>query len=69
MLGKLLNRFTLGFTVGYILGARAGRDRYEQIQEWWGSLMGSPAVREATQRSRDLVAEAAPVVASKIKKR
>jgi hypothetical protein len=69
MSGKLVNRFSLGFAVGYVLGARAGRERYEQIQGWWSSFVGAPAVREATQRGRDLVAEAAPVVASKIRKR
>jgi CBS domain-containing protein len=36
MLGKLFNKFTLGLAAGYVLGARAGRERYQQIK----SLVG-----------------------------
>lgn len=28
-------RTILGFGVGYVLGARAGRQRYEQMKTWW----------------------------------
>lgn len=51
MIGKLFNRFTLGFAAGYVLGARAGRERYEQIQRWWSSLMGNPTLKQAAQRA------------------
>lgn len=40
MIGKVLNRFTVGFATGYILGARAGRQRYEQIKRLWSSATG-----------------------------
>ena len=40
-------RFRLGMlvggTIGYVLGARAGRARYEQIKRWAASLRQHPA--------------------------
>jgi hypothetical protein len=40
-------RFRLGMLVGgiigYVLGARAGRARYEQIKRWAGALRDHPA--------------------------
>jgi CBS domain-containing protein len=40
MIGKVFNRFTVGFASGYVLGARAGRQRYEQIKRVWGRATG-----------------------------
>jgi len=40
-----------GFGAGYVLGAQAGRARYEQIQDAWGKLMGTP---QAQQLSEDV---------------
>ena len=45
--------FLIGAGVGYVLGARAGRERYEQIREMWESLMGSPRVQQATEKTRE----------------
>lgn len=39
--------FVLGLSVGYVLGARAGRQRYEQLLGSWRHLRESPAVQEA----------------------
>jgi hypothetical protein len=44
----------LGFAGGYILGSKAGRQRYEQIRRMWSQLMGSTAVRRATERTKEL---------------
>lgn len=33
----------VGGFIGYVLGARAGRGRYDQIKRWAGSLRGHPA--------------------------
>jgi hypothetical protein len=41
--------FIVGFAVGYIVGARAGRERYEQIMQAGQKVAESPAVRKATQ--------------------
>ncbi len=52
----------VGFGVGYYLGAKAGRERYEQIQSWLRELRTSPpyekaqaAVELATERVRQQV--------------
>lgn len=66
MFDKLINRFTVGFGVGYVLGARAGRERYEQIQGWWNSFVGNPAVQQAAQRGRELLSEAGDQVTSRV---
>lgn len=49
----------VGFGAGYVLGARAGRERYEQIQEMWNQLTGNPRVQQATQRTREIATERA----------
>jgi hypothetical protein len=36
-----------GFAVGYYLGARAGRERYEQLRRALGALPLGPAVEKA----------------------
>jgi hypothetical protein len=37
--------FALGFATGYVLGAKAGRARYEQIREAARTFMANPAVQ------------------------
>jgi hypothetical protein len=51
--------FIVGFGAGYVLGARAGRERYEQIQRWWGQLIGSPTMQRAAERTKEAAAEGA----------
>jgi hypothetical protein len=51
--------FVVGFASGYVLGARAGRERYEQIQRMWGQLRGSPTVQRAAERTKEAAAEGA----------
>ena len=58
-MGKILNRFTIGLGVGYLLGARAGRDRYEQIMNWWDRITGAPAVQRMTEQGKELAEQAA----------
>ena len=41
--------FIIGFAVGYVIGARAGRERYEQIKQASQKVAESPPVRKATQ--------------------
>jgi hypothetical protein len=40
----------LGFAAGYVLGARAGRERYEQLKRQATQLAEKPQVKEMTQR-------------------
>ncbi len=39
--------FVLGLGVGYVLGSRAGRQRYEQLLRSWRQIRENPAVQEA----------------------
>jgi hypothetical protein len=52
---------------GYVLGARAGRERYDQIATTAGKVRRNPRVQAAASRAQDTVAEQAPVVASAVK--
>jgi hypothetical protein len=45
--------FLVGFGAGYVLGAKAGRSRYEQILRQARSIMGKPAVQDATTMLKD----------------
>ncbi len=47
----------VGFGVGYYLGTQAGRERYEQINQWIDQLRGSEAVTAATEKVREFVDE------------
>jgi CBS domain-containing protein len=58
MLGKLVNRSTIAFGVGYLLGARAGRERYEQIMRWWDKVSNTPPVQRAAEQGKELVVHA-----------
>jgi hypothetical protein len=40
--------FVAGFAVGFIAGARAGRERYDQIVKYTKQVAESPAVQKAT---------------------
>ncbi|MCV2489762.1 hypothetical protein OF117_10350 [Geodermatophilus sp. YIM 151500] len=37
--------FLLGFGAGYVLGARAGRERYEQIRRAWARAKDDPRLQ------------------------
>jgi hypothetical protein len=52
---------------GYVLGARAGRARYEQIAGAARRFAGNPKVQAAAGRAQETVAEQAPVVASAVR--
>jgi hypothetical protein len=55
------------FGAGYVLGARAGRERYEQIVATASRVKGNPTVQAAASRAQETVAAQAPVVASAVK--
>jgi uncharacterized protein YjbJ (UPF0337 family) len=48
----------IGFGAGYVLGAKAGRERYEQIHELWGKLSGNPTVQKAAGSAKQFAGEA-----------
>jgi hypothetical protein len=43
----------LGFAAGYVLGAKAGRERYQQLKEQASRLAERPEVKQATRRVAD----------------
>ena len=45
----------IGFGAGYVLGAKAGKERYEQLQRLYENLMEQPAVRQATGKAKSAV--------------
>ena len=62
-------RIVLGaaFTTGYVLGARAGRRRYEQIVTWWHGALNAPAAKEASERGRMLLEQAQRGIRSRLR--
>lgn len=46
-------KLAAGLAVGYVLGARAGREQYERIAEQARRLSGSPQVEQAKQKVKD----------------
>jgi hypothetical protein len=47
----------LGFAIGYYLGAKAGRERYEQIEEVLDRLRTSALYRQTSERIAEMVEE------------
>jgi hypothetical protein len=43
----------IGFGAGYVLGSKAGRQRYEQIRGLWGSVSGSEPAQQLGAEVRD----------------
>ena len=58
--------FIAGLAAGYVLGARAGRKRYEQIRTRAESLWSSGPVQSRVETVRETVKDQAPAVASKL---
>ncbi len=53
--------------VGYVLGARAGRQRYEQIAARAREFWGDPRVQRAAADARTAAAQKAPMVKDTLK--
>ncbi len=45
----------VGFGVGYVLGTKAGRERYEELKASWDQFMGNPSVQRAVTKGREVV--------------
>jgi hypothetical protein len=59
--------FIAGLAVGYVLGARAGRERYEQIMRTSGKVWNSGPVQKQVSTAKDVArTKAAPVVADMV---
>jgi hypothetical protein len=51
---------------GYVLGARAGRERYDQIMVLVSRIRNDPRVQAKAQQAVDLAKDQAPLVADKV---
>lgn len=58
--------FLTGFGLGYVLGARAGRQRFEQLKSGAQGVWNNPKVQETVSQAQDYAAEKAPEVQHKI---
>jgi hypothetical protein len=56
----------IAFGIGYVLGARAGQARYEQLKKTAFHLKENPRVRSAASTVTETAKEQAPVVAHKV---
>lgn len=45
----------IGAAAGYVLGAKAGRERYEQIKKWFDSAAGSDSLASVIEKGKGLV--------------
>jgi hypothetical protein len=61
--------FILGLGVGYVLGTRAGRDRYEQIKERATGVWNNPKVRRQVDTAKHTATSAADTATHKIGER
>ncbi|MER8086031.1 YtxH domain-containing protein [Streptomyces sp. NPDC058316] len=62
--------FIAGLALGYVIGTRAGRERYEQMKKSARQFAQNPAVRNtaesAARSSRDLAGKAYRAVSDKV---
>jgi hypothetical protein len=61
MRGKLV--LLVGVGIGYVLGARAGRERYEDIKVWARNLWNDPRVQHQVHEAGEFAKDKAPDVA------
>lgn len=61
-----MHKMTLlaGAAIGYVLGARAGRQRYEQLKLQAGKAWQSPAVQDQVGKATQQIKEKGPQVAA-----
>jgi len=52
--------------IGYVLGTKAGRERYDQILGQFNKVKDDPRVQEKAHQAADLAKEKAPVVKEKL---
>ncbi|MFJ5773218.1 YtxH domain-containing protein [Streptomyces sp. NPDC093094] len=62
--------FVAGLALGYVLGTRAGRERYEQLKKSARQVAQNPAVRNTAEsaalQGRDLAGKAFHTVSEKV---
>ena len=73
---KFKTGLVVGFGAGYVLGSKAGRERYDQIQRWFDGFMSNDQVQRlgtkgvavadiAGQRARGILSDGFDAAARK----
>ena len=57
--------FAAGLAAGYVLGSRAGREKYEQIVAGYQKVSGHPAVAQATDKAKERLSSGASTLTAK----
>lgn len=52
--------------IGYVLGTKAGQERYQQILGTFNKVKDDPRVQQKAQQATDLAKEKAPIVKDKV---
>ena len=45
----------VGFGAGYVLGTKAGRERFEELKASWDQFVGNPSVQRMVSKGREVV--------------
>jgi hypothetical protein len=45
----------VGFGVGYVLGSKAGRERYDELRSAWDQFVGNPQVQRVVTKGKEVV--------------
>jgi hypothetical protein len=61
--------FILGLAVGYVLGARAGQERYEQIKQQATGVLKNPRVQRNVDAAKQTAKGAADSATQKVRAR
>lgn len=48
-------RILIAFAIGYLLGAKAGRDRYEQLRRAYRRAMSNDRVRRVVDQGKEIL--------------
>lgn len=56
-----------GVGIGYVLGTRAGRERYDEIMQMFGRVKDDPRVREKAHQASDFAKEQAPRIKDSVR--
>ena len=59
----------IGVAIGYVLGSRAGHERYEQIKSGASKVAHNPKVQAAAGRAQEAVGQQAAAVADVAKEK
>ena len=55
----------IGLGTGYVIGAKAGQERYEEIRQQFNQLMGTPQAQQLQSQVRDVAGRAGEVLEEK----